>query len=102
MTRIFLAGLLSFVIGTAHAAEIVSPAEVAKYQGDGGKLRMTDNPAGTNAFARFALQKYKLDKKYGFELVIVPVGTSQAALTALQAEGADMIVADFMFLARAK
>jgi len=28
----------------------------------GGKLRMTDNPSGTNAFARFVMQKYKLDK----------------------------------------
>jgi NitT/TauT family transport system substrate-binding protein len=97
--------LISAAIAPAHSADLtalLSPAEVAKYQGDGGKLRMTDNPAGTNAFARFAMQKYKLDKKYGFEMQIVPVGTSQAALTALQAEGADVIVADFMFLSRAK
>ena len=78
----------------------ISPAVVAKYQGDGGKLRMTDNPAGTNAFARFAMQKYKLDRKYGFELQIISVGTTQAAMTAMQAGGADFTVADFMVLAR--
>jgi NitT/TauT family transport system substrate-binding protein len=104
MIRFLATALLVLGTATAQAADftnLVSPAEVAKHQGDGGKLRLTDNPAGTNAFARFAMQKYKLDKKYGFEMVIVPVGTSQSALTALQAEGADVIVADFMFLSRA-
>lgn len=78
----------------------VSAAEVEKYQGDGGVLRLLDNPAGTNAFARYTIQKFRLDKKYGFEMQIVPAGSTQAAVTAIQAGGGDVSTADFMVLAR--
>src|SRR5882757_2357541 len=88
------AGLATSAQGADKLAQ-VSPAEVAKFQGDGGKLRLLDNPAGTNAFARYTMQKFKLDKKYGFELQLVPIGTTQAGITAIQAGGADVGTADF-------
>jgi ABC-type nitrate/sulfonate/bicarbonate transport system substrate-binding protein len=78
----------------------VSPAEVAKYQGNGGKLRLYDNPAGTNAFARFTMQKFQLDKKYGFELQIIPVSTTPAGMMALQAGGADMGTLNWVDISR--
>lgn len=96
---IFAAALAAMLAAPAALAE-VSPAEVAKYQGDGGKLRLLDNPAGTNAFARFTIQKFGLDKKYGFDMQIVGIGSTQAAVTAIQADGGDVSTADFMVLAR--
>jgi NitT/TauT family transport system substrate-binding protein len=44
------------------------------------------------------MQKFKLDKKYGFQLQVLPVGNSQAAMTALQSGGGDVAVADLMML----
>jgi NitT/TauT family transport system substrate-binding protein len=99
--RIGIIAVLAIAAGlAAPALGQISPTEVAKYQGDGGKLRLLDNPAGTNAFARHTIQKFKLDKKYGFELQLVSIGTTQAGVTAIQAGGADVGTADFMVLAR--
>jgi NitT/TauT family transport system substrate-binding protein len=75
-----------------------APHDPAAYQGDGGVLRLTNNAAGTNAFAVHTMQKFRLDKKYGFELQVVPVGNAKAAMTALQAGGAHVAVADLMLL----
>jgi NitT/TauT family transport system substrate-binding protein len=91
----------AFVLAAALAAAVPSMAgeNAADYQGDGGVLRLTNNAGGTNAFAVYTMQKFKLDKKYGFELQTIPVGTSQAAMTALQSGGADVVIADLMILA---
>ena len=62
----------------------------AAYKGDGGKVRLLANPAGTNSFIPFVMQKYKLDAKYGFELQVVPAVNQQAMLTAVQAGGAEI------------
>jgi NitT/TauT family transport system substrate-binding protein len=62
----------------------------ANYKGDGGKLRLLANPAGTNSFIPFVMKKYKLDAKYGFELQVVPAVNQQAMLTAVQAGGAEI------------
>lgn len=92
-----------FVFAVALTAAVPSMAAndppAANYQGDGGVVRLTNLGAGTNAFAVFTMQKFNLDKKYGFELQIVPVGNSQAAMTAVQSGGADVAVADLMMLA---
>jgi NitT/TauT family transport system substrate-binding protein len=72
--------------------------DAAAYQGDGGVVRLTNQAAGTNAFAVYTMQKFKLDKKYGFQLQVIPAGNSQAAMTALQSGGADVAVADLMML----
>jgi NitT/TauT family transport system substrate-binding protein len=89
--------------GPARADELVAQANTpppGKYQGDGGVLRITNNPAGTNAFAVFVLQKFALDKKYGFQMQTISIGNSDAAATAVQAGSADVIVVDMMDLAR--
>ncbi|HEX9465413.1 MAG TPA: ABC transporter substrate-binding protein [Alphaproteobacteria bacterium] len=101
---VILAVLMAVAAAPPLAAQTtigpVSADEVARYQGDGGVLRLLDNPAGTNAFARYTMQKFRLDKKYGFEMQIVQVGSTQAAVTAIQAGGGDVSTADFLLLAR--
>jgi len=64
MMRIAVAAVLTALFLSAPAHAQVSPADVAKYQGDGTKIRLMDNPLGTNAFARYVMQKYQLPKKY--------------------------------------
>jgi NitT/TauT family transport system substrate-binding protein len=107
MKASFVAGLILtmavMVAAPARAEEQVaqaSPPTAANYQGDGGVLRMTNNPAGTNAFAVFVMQKFGLDKKYGFQMQVISTGTASAAATAIQAGSADVIVSDMMDLAR--
>jgi NitT/TauT family transport system substrate-binding protein len=86
---LLLAGLalLSSIalIPPANAGETIQA-----YKGDGGKVRLLANPAGTNSFIPAVMQKYKLDAKYGFELQVVPAVNPQAMLTAVQAGGAEI------------
>src|ERR1700733_14475022 len=100
--KVRLNALLVFAVALTAAVPSMAandPPAAANYQGDGGVVRLTNLGAGTNAFAVFTMQKFNLDKKYGFELQIVPVGNSQAAMTAVQSGGADVAVADLMMLA---
>jgi NitT/TauT family transport system substrate-binding protein len=92
-TALFVSLIVLASPAPARAAD-----DAAAYQGDGGVVRLTNQAAGTNAFAVYTMQKFKLDKKYGFQLQVIPVGNSQAAMTALQAGGADVAVADLMML----
>jgi NitT/TauT family transport system substrate-binding protein len=94
--RIALIGLAAAVAsaGLAAAAE-----DAFSLKGDGGVVRMTNNQAGTNAFAFYTIQKFKLDEKYNFKLEEIAVSGSLAASTALRAGGTDLIVQDFMSLA---
>jgi NitT/TauT family transport system substrate-binding protein len=96
-----LAAVMAFVLAVMAAAPSIAAenAPAANYQGDGGVVRLTNLGAGTNAFAVYTMQKFKLDKKYGFELQTIPVGNSPASMTALQSGGADVVVADLMILA---
>jgi NitT/TauT family transport system substrate-binding protein len=86
------------MVALASAQASLAAEESAAYQGDGGAVRLTNLAAGTNAFAVYTMQKFQLDKKYGFALQIIPVGNTQAAMTALQSGGADVAVADLMML----
>jgi NitT/TauT family transport system substrate-binding protein len=91
------------LIGFAIAAGGVPLAEaqnVSAPKGDGGVVRMTNNQAGTNAFAFYTIQKFKLDEKYNFKLQELPVAGSLAAMTALRAGATDMVVADLMTIAK--
>ena len=90
LAGLFLAG---FPLPGPFAA--IAPANAqesapAAYKGDGGKIRLLANPAGTNSFIPFVMKKYKLDAKYGFELQVVPAVNPQAMLTAVQAGGAEI------------
>ena len=58
--------------------------------GDGGKVRLLFNEAGTNSFIPFTIKKFGLDKKHGFELVPVPTTTTAAGITAMKAGAAEV------------
>lgn len=58
--------------------------------GDGGIVRLPTNPNATQMWHITAMQKYKLDKKYGFTLQIVPAATSAMTATAIQSGAADI------------
>ena len=58
--------------------------------GDGGKVRLLYNEAGTNSFIPFTMRKFGLDKKHGFELVPVPTTTTAAGITAMKAGAGDV------------
>jgi NitT/TauT family transport system substrate-binding protein len=81
----------------SRADDYQAPAPGA-YQGDGGTLRMTSNPVGTSAFGVYAMQKFKLDEKYGFKFQILPSANSQATMTAFLSGSSDMLNVDIMAL----
>jgi NitT/TauT family transport system substrate-binding protein len=70
-------------------AAATEPAR-AEIRGDGGKMRLLYSLSGTNSFPPFVMQKFGLDKKYGFELQGVPQATTQSGITAIQAGGAEL------------
>jgi NitT/TauT family transport system substrate-binding protein len=70
-------------------AAVPQPSQ-AEIRGDGGKMRLLYSLSGTNSFPPFVIQKFGLDKKYGFELQGVPQATTQAGITAIQAGGAEL------------
>ena len=92
--------LVGFAIAGASAPLAAAAQDVSAYKGNGGVVRMTNNQAGTNAFAYYTIQKFKLDEKYNFKLQEVVVSGSLAAMTALRAGGTDMVVADLMTIAK--
>ena len=87
-----------FLCAPAHAQ--VSPADVAKYQGDGTKLRLMDNPLGTNAFGRYAMQKHQLAKKYNFDLEVIPFTTQPAQIGILQSGNGDVGTLNWIDISR--
>jgi NitT/TauT family transport system substrate-binding protein len=92
--------LIGFAITAASVHLAAAAEDVSASKGDGGVVRMTNNQAGTNAFAFYTIQKFKLDEKYGFKLQELAVAGSLAATTALRAGATDMVVADLMTVAR--
>jgi hypothetical protein len=55
--------IIGFAIATAPLA--AAAEDVSAIKGDGGVVRMTNNQAGTNAFAFYTIQKFKLDEPVG-------------------------------------
>jgi NitT/TauT family transport system substrate-binding protein len=100
MMRIAIAAVLTALLLSAPARAQVSPEDVAKYQGDGTKLRLMDNPLGTNSFARYAIQKYQLAKKYNFDLEIIPYTSTPAQVGILQSGSADVGTLNWIDLSR--
>lgn len=102
-------GILLILAGVAVVAAIRSAdaqdaaaAATANIKGDGGKVRLLLNPLGTQAWPVFAMRKYGLPNKHGFELQVVPAATPQATATVLQAGGADVGVFGWAEIARMK
>ena len=92
--------LFGFAITAAGIPLAAAQGGASAIKGDGGVVRMTNNQAGTNAFAFYVIQKFKLDEKYNFKLQEIPVAGSLAAMTALRSGGTDMMVADLMSIAK--
>jgi len=76
-------------LGAAHAEPI----------GDGGKIRMMASPYGSQSFIPFVIQKFELDKKYGFELERITFADSKASSAALQTGSAEIAIQDWNGLA---
>jgi NitT/TauT family transport system substrate-binding protein len=102
---LLLAGAMA---GPADADKIAqaasSPASAAAVapaiQGDGGMVRLVDNPYSTQSYARIVMQKFQLDKKYGFNLQIIPTGNTAASITAFQSGGTDFGLFNWLDIAR--
>jgi NitT/TauT family transport system substrate-binding protein len=86
----------------AQAASSPAPAAAvaAAIQGDGGTVRLVDNPYSTQSYARTVMQKFQLDKKYGFKLQIIQAGNTPAAITAVQSGGTDFGLFNWLDIAR--
>jgi NitT/TauT family transport system substrate-binding protein len=79
-------GVLTFLLALSGSAW----ADDKPVMGDGGAVRLLYNETGTNSFVPFVIKKFALDKKHGFELQPIPTTTTPAAITAIQAGGADV------------
>jgi NitT/TauT family transport system substrate-binding protein len=75
-------------------------ADPATIKGDGGTVRLVDNPYSTQSYARIVMQKFRLDKKYGFNLQIVPSGNTAASISAIQSGGTDFSIFNWLDIAR--
>ncbi len=90
------AALLSLGIATAPA-QAQTPAK-----GNGGTVRIMISPAGTMGIPTAVIKKFELDKKYGFNLEVVPYADQKAATAAIQGGSAEMVVFDWLATARLK
>lgn len=90
------------MLGAGLAAAAISRSALAQGQpmGNGGTIRLMINPAGTMSFLPFVIRKFALDKKYGFNLSVLPYTTNAAAQAALQGKSADVVVLDWLISAR--
>lgn len=76
------------------------PASAQTPKGDGGTIRLMSNPVGTQSYPPFVIKKFGLDKKYGFNLEVIPFTNPQAAIAALQSGSIEAVVQDWISLAR--
>jgi ABC-type glycerol-3-phosphate transport system substrate-binding protein len=99
--RLFAAASLALVILTGLSVTAPAEADVpARYKGDGGIVRLPTNENSTQVWHLAAMRKYQLDKKYGFELQIVPAATSQMTATAIQSGNAEVGIFQFLDIVR--
>lgn len=84
--------LLAFTAAASQAAD--AP------MGDGGTIKLMVSPAGTMSIPPYIIQKFGLDKKYGFKLEAVPYIDGKSATAALQSKSTDMVVFDWLTSAR--
>lgn len=94
----FLAVLATLVFVLSDIAAAAAASSPPK--GDGGKVRLLYSAFGTNSYIPFIVKKFKLDSKYGFELVTVSAATPQARVTAIQSGSAEMGTSDWIEIAR--
>ncbi|MCO5160966.1 MAG: ABC transporter substrate-binding protein [Mesorhizobium sp.] len=82
------------------AALFTFPALAGAPMGDGGTVRLMSNPVGTQSYPPFVIKKFELDKKYGFTLEVIPFTNPQASVAALQSESIEVVVQDWITVAR--
>lgn len=82
------------------AALIAGTAGAQAVKGDGSAIRLMSNPVGTQSYPPFVIKKFGLDKKYGFSLEVIPFTNPQAAIAALQSNSIDVVVQDWITVAR--
>ena len=68
--------------------------------GDGGTIRLMSNPSGTQSYPPFVMKNFELDKKYGFNLEVIPFTNAQAAIAAVQGKSVETVVQDWTTIAR--
>lgn len=93
--RRFGAAIAAFALTLALGAGGASAQQI----GDGGRIRMMASPYGSQSFIPFVIQKYQLDKKYGFELERISFADAKAANAALQSGSAEFAIQDWNGLA---
>ena len=84
----------------AGSALLATSAGAEAPKGDGSTIRLMSNPVGTQSYPPFVIKKFELDKKYGFNLEVIPFTNPQASVAALQSESIEAVVQDWISLAR--
>src|SRR5262249_43497053 len=92
--------LLVSILTTAAVMPPALAQVPPQYMGDGSVLRLPTNDSSTQVWHLAAIRKHQLDKKYGFQLQIVPAATSQMAATIIQSGGAEIALSQFLDLPR--
>ena len=89
------------ILGLTFAAALTAGAAAeTPVMGDGGVVRVPINPVGTQSWPVYVMQKYGLDKKHGIELQILPTPNTQAQVSAIMADNADINVFQWPDIAR--
>lgn len=65
-----------------------------------GDLRLALLKFGTANWEADVIKHHQLDRKYGFNLEVIPLASKQASVVALQAGAADMILGDWIWVSR--
>lgn len=95
--RALIAAAAAFLL--AATAGLADAAEKA-VMGDGGTLRVAENPYSTQSYARTTIERFKLDQKYGFTLKVVPTGNTQSTIVAFQSGSADIAIFNWLDIGR--
>ena len=85
---------LAVTVGTSPAMAQDAP------MGDGSVIRLLANPAGTQAFPPYVIQRFGLDERYGFRLEVVPTTWTSATINAMLAGEAEIAVLDWVNISR--
>jgi len=89
-------------VATACLAIFGAAANEPAAKGDGGTVRLLVNLAGTQSFPPYVIERFSLDKKYGFTLATVPSNTTQTTTTAFQTHAGDIGIFGWNDLSRVK
>lgn len=91
---------LAMAAAIMAGAFLATGASAEAPKGDGGTIRLMSNPVGTQSYPPFVIKKFGLDKKYGFNLEVIPFTNPQASIAALQSASIELVVQDWITIAR--